>query len=106
MCICVLNHQKYLKRFGYLETLQRSGFQSLVSTSKALKTLQKRMGLEETGLLDKTTLDIMKRPRCGVPDIRSYQSFDGDLKWDHNDVTYRWAEKGQEVTVRIAEREF
>ena len=92
MCICVLNHQKYLKRFGYLETLQRSGFQSLVSTSKALKTLQKRMGLEETGLLDKTTLDIMKRPRCGVPDIRSYQSFDGDLKWDHNDVTYRWAE--------------
>uniref|UniRef100_A0A8C5CVP7 Matrix metalloproteinase-9 n=1 Tax=Gadus morhua TaxID=8049 RepID=A0A8C5CVP7_GADMO len=80
---------KYLKRFGYLETLQRSGFQSLVSTSKALKTLQKRMGLEETGLLDKTTLDTMKRPRCGVPDIRSYQSFDGDLKWDHNDVTYR-----------------
>uniref|UniRef100_A0A8C5BGA1 Matrix metalloproteinase-9 n=1 Tax=Gadus morhua TaxID=8049 RepID=A0A8C5BGA1_GADMO len=76
---------KYLKRFGYMESPQRSD----VSTSKALKTLQRQMGLEETGLLDKTTLDTMKRPRCGVPDIRSYQSFDGDLKWDHNDVTYR-----------------
>ena len=71
-----------------MESPQRSD----VSTSKALKTLQRQMGLEETGLLDKTTLDTMKRPRCGVPDIRSYQSFDGDLKWDHNDVTYRWAE--------------
>ena len=73
-----------------METQQRSGFQSIMSTAKALKTLQRKMGLKETGLLDKTTLDTMKRPRCGVPDIRSYKSFAGDLKWDHNDVTYRW----------------
>ncbi|KAJ3585910.1 hypothetical protein NHX12_012317 [Muraenolepis orangiensis] len=80
---------KYLKRFGYLQSLQRSGFQSMVSTTRALKRLQRQMGLEETGLLDKTTLDTMKQPRCGVPDIRSYKTFDEDLKWDHNDVTYR-----------------
>ena len=89
-----------------METLQRSGFQSIVSTSKALKMLQRQMGLEETGLLDKTTLDTMKRPRCGVPDIRSYKTFDGDLKWDHNDVTFRWAGREGKWTVRIAEREF
>uniref|UniRef100_A0A8C9XRG7 Matrix metalloproteinase-9 n=1 Tax=Sander lucioperca TaxID=283035 RepID=A0A8C9XRG7_SANLU len=79
----------YLKKFGYIETLHRSGFQSMVSTSKALKRMQRQMGLEETGELDESTLDAMKRPRCGVPDVANYQTFDGDLKWDHRDVTYR-----------------
>ncbi|KAM3871838.1 matrix metalloproteinase-9 [Diretmus argenteus] len=79
----------YLKKFGYMNSLQRSGFQSLVSTSKALKRFQRQMGLEETGELDKSTLSTMKQPRCGVPDVRNYQTFTGDLKWDHNDVTYR-----------------
>lgn len=87
--VCHVLLQTYLKRFGYLETVQRSGFQSMVSTSKALKEMQKQMGLEETGQLDKSTLEAMKRPRCGVPDVANYKTFDGDLKWDHNDVTYR-----------------
>lgn len=60
-----------------------------MSPSKALKKLQRQLGLEETGSLDKPTVDAMKQPRCGVPDIRNYQTFDGDLKWDHTDVTYR-----------------
>ncbi|XP_034732504.1 matrix metalloproteinase-9 isoform X1 [Etheostoma cragini] len=79
----------YLKKFGYIDTQQRSGFQSMVSTSKALKRMQRQMGLEETGELDKSTLDAMKQPRCGVPDVANYQTFEGDLKWDHRDVTYR-----------------
>lgn len=79
----------YLKKFGYMNTLQRSGFQSMVSTAKALKRMQRQMGLEETGELDKATLEAMKQPRCGVPDVANYKTFDGDLKWDHNDVTYR-----------------
>ncbi|MEQ2212608.1 hypothetical protein XENOCAPTIV_002311 [Xenoophorus captivus] len=61
----------------------------MVSTSKALKRMQRQMGLEETGELDKKTLEAMKHPRCGVPDVANYKTFDGDLKWDHNDVTYR-----------------
>uniref|UniRef100_A0A087X717 Matrix metalloproteinase-9 n=2 Tax=Poecilia formosa TaxID=48698 RepID=A0A087X717_POEFO len=81
--------ESYLKRFGYMETEQRSGFQSMVSTAKALKRMQRQMGLEETGELDKPTLKAMKRPRCGVPDVANYKTFDGDLKWDHTDVTYR-----------------
>ncbi|KAM4610027.1 matrix metalloproteinase-9 [Polymixia lowei] len=79
----------YLNKYGYMNTLHRSGFQSMVSTSKALKRMQRQMGLEETGQLDKSTLTAMKQPRCGVPDVRSYKTFEGDLKWDHNDVTYR-----------------
>uniref|UniRef100_A0A8C6TZU1 Matrix metalloproteinase-9 n=1 Tax=Neogobius melanostomus TaxID=47308 RepID=A0A8C6TZU1_9GOBI len=81
--------QNYLNRFGYMESLERSGFQSIVSTAKALKRMQRQMGLEETGELDKATLENMKRPRCGVPDVANYKTFDGDLKWDHHDVTYR-----------------
>lgn len=82
--------QEYLKRYGYIDVLQKSGLQAVVSTSKALKKLQEKLGLEETGSLDQPTIDAMKQPRCGVPDIRNYQTFEGDLKWDHTDVTYRW----------------
>ncbi len=89
MCLLVFFCQGYLKKFGYMETLHRSGFQSMVSTAKALKMLQRQMGLEETGKLDEPTLDVMKQPRCGVPDVANYKTFDGDLKWDHNDITYR-----------------
>ncbi|KAI7797823.1 matrix metalloproteinase-9 [Triplophysa rosa] len=79
----------YLKRYGYIDVQQKSGLQAVVSTSKALKMLQNKLGLEETGELDSPTIDAMKQPRCGVPDIRNYQTFAGDLKWDRNDVTYR-----------------
>uniref|UniRef100_A0A3Q4AFX9 Matrix metalloproteinase-9 n=1 Tax=Mola mola TaxID=94237 RepID=A0A3Q4AFX9_MOLML len=79
----------YLEKFGYMDTIHRSGFESMTSTSKALKKMQRQMGLEETGELDKPTLEAMKQPRCGVPDVANYKTFDGDLKWDHNDVTYR-----------------
>uniref|UniRef100_A0A673YTL7 Matrix metalloproteinase-9 n=1 Tax=Salmo trutta TaxID=8032 RepID=A0A673YTL7_SALTR len=81
--------ESYLKKFGYMNVQHRSGFQSMVSTSKALMTMQRQMGLEETGTLDKSTVAAMKAPRCGVPDVRSYLTFEGDLKWDHHDITYR-----------------
>ncbi|KAI3357388.1 hypothetical protein L3Q82_015820, partial [Scortum barcoo] len=81
--------ENYLKKFGYMDNIKRSGFQSMVSTAKALKKVQRQLGLEETGELDKSTLEAMKRPRCGVPDVANYQTFEGDLKWDHKDVTYR-----------------
>ncbi|XP_055078905.1 matrix metalloproteinase-9 [Periophthalmus magnuspinnatus] len=81
--------ENYLQRFGYMESVKRSGFQPVVSASKALKRMQRQMGLEETGELDPATLDAMKRPRCGVPDVANYKTFDGDLKWDHHDITYR-----------------
>ncbi|NP_001032959.1 matrix metalloproteinase-9 precursor [Takifugu rubripes] len=78
----------YLKKFGYIDIQRRSGLDSVIST-KALKKMQKQLGLKETGELDKTTLEAMKQPRCGVPDVANYATFEGDLKWDHNDVTYR-----------------
>lgn len=84
--------EQYLKRYGYMNSdniLQKSGLQPSMSVSKALKRMQRQMGLEETGKLDESTLDAMKQPRCGVVDVRNYQTFEGDLKWNHQDVTYR-----------------
>ncbi|KAL1020821.1 hypothetical protein UPYG_G00005160 [Umbra pygmaea] len=81
--------ESYLKRFGYMNVQQRSGFQTMVSTPKALTRLQRQLGLEETGRLDKATITAMKAPRCGVPDVSSYRTFAGDRKWDHTDITYR-----------------
>ncbi|XP_062854809.1 zinc finger protein 335-like [Trichomycterus rosablanca] len=81
--------QNYLKRFGYMEIQDKSGRQASMSSSKTLKRLQSQLGLEETGMLDEATISAMKQPRCGVPDVRNYQTFAGDLKWDHHDITYR-----------------
>lgn len=86
-----LSCQNYLKKFGYIDIQRRSGLDSVISTSKALMKMQKQLGLKETGELDKPTLEAMKQPRCGVPDVANYATFEGDLKWDHNDITYRWA---------------
>lgn len=72
-----------------MEVLEKSGQQGAVSTSKALRRLQNQLGLEETGKLDQPTIDAIKKPRCGVPDLRNYKTFAEDLKWDHNDITYR-----------------
>nr|XP_057939626.1 matrix metalloproteinase-9-like [Doryrhamphus excisus] len=98
--------ESYLKKFGYMEILQRSGFQSMVSTSKALKKMQKQMGLEETGELDSATLEIMKRPRCGVPDVANYKTFEGDLKWQHNDVTYRIVNYSPDLDISLTDDAF
>ncbi|XP_041861112.1 matrix metalloproteinase-9 [Melanotaenia boesemani] len=98
--------ESYLKKFGYINTEKRSGFQSMVSTSKALKRMQRQLGLEETGELDKSTLDAMKQPRCGVPDVANYKTFDGDLKWDHHDVTYRIISYSPDMQITLIDDAF
>ncbi|XP_077370305.1 matrix metalloproteinase-9 [Festucalex cinctus] len=98
--------QSYLTKFGYMENLQRSGFQSMMSTTTALKKMQQHMGLEETGQLDSATLEAMKQPRCGLPDVANYKTFDGDLKWDHNDVTYRIVNYSPDLDMSVTDDAF
>ncbi|NXJ89679.1 MMP9 protein, partial [Corythaixoides concolor] len=83
--------ESYLLRFGYAteaEVEARSGSKH-VSLAKALRKMQKQLGLQETGQLDAGTLEAMRAPRCGVPDVGTFLTFEGDLKWDHMDLTYR-----------------
>ncbi|CAI9593481.1 unnamed protein product [Staurois parvus] len=56
---------------------------------RKIKKMQKFFGLHVTGKLDYSTLSIMKKPRCGMPDIANYHLFPGEPKWPKNTLTYR-----------------
>ncbi|XP_041055113.1 collagenase 3-like [Carcharodon carcharias] len=51
--------------------------------------MQEFFGLEVTGNLDSATLEVMEKPRCGVPDVAEYNHFPGMMKWKKNKITYR-----------------
>uniref|UniRef100_A0A8C6MFE8 Matrix metallopeptidase 13a n=1 Tax=Nothobranchius furzeri TaxID=105023 RepID=A0A8C6MFE8_NOTFU len=84
--------ESYLKKFYNLteETgpLLRGG---VSPKTKKLMEMQKFFQLQITGTLDADTLDLMKRPRCGVPDvdIAQFSTFGNNLKWQTNTLTYR-----------------
>lgn len=54
-----------------------------------LKEMQSFFGLEVTGRPDLDTLEVMKKPRCGVPDVQRYAFTPGNPKWKRNNLTYR-----------------
>uniref|UniRef100_A0A8B9Z878 Peptidase metallopeptidase domain-containing protein n=1 Tax=Buteo japonicus TaxID=224669 RepID=A0A8B9Z878_9AVES len=54
-----------------------------------IREMQSFFGLEVTGELNHKTLDMMKQPRCGIPDVRSYSTFPQSPRWKKEDVTYR-----------------
>ncbi|KAL1782057.1 matrix metalloproteinase-20 [Sigmodon hispidus] len=57
--------------------------------ARKIKELQLFFGLRVTGKLDKNTMNVIKRPRCGVPDVANYRLFPGEPKWKKNILTYR-----------------
>lgn len=61
----------------------------LVVLSDTLKKMQKFFGLRQTGKLDSDTVNMMKKPRCGVPDLANYNFFPQKPKWENNKITYR-----------------
>ena len=87
--------ESYLTRFGYLPKPDSC-------IKEALKKFQMYAGLKPTGVLDEDTINMMHKPRCGVPDteagveemdhvqpmsIGPYQSYQRP-KWNKNDLTY------------------
>ncbi|XP_006887367.1 PREDICTED: neutrophil collagenase [Elephantulus edwardii] len=54
-----------------------------------LKEMQQFFGLKVTGKPDAETLEIMEKPRCGVPDSGDFMLTPGNPKWEHTDLTYR-----------------
>ncbi|KAM5304525.1 matrix metalloproteinase-9 [Glossophaga mutica] len=78
--------EEYLYRYGYTQVADLSDSEQ--SLSRALRRLQKRLALPETGELDSTTVEALRTPRCGVPDVGRFQTFEGDLQWDHRNITY------------------
>ncbi|XP_076699949.1 stromelysin-2 [Callospermophilus lateralis] len=56
---------------------------------KKIREMQKFLGLEVTGKLDSNTLEVINKPRCGVPDVGHFSKFPGKPKWRKNHLTYR-----------------
>ena len=60
-----LPRQEYLNKYHYLSTT-RAGNQNV---NDAIKNFQSFAGLPVTGELDEATVNQMKKPRCGMPDV-------------------------------------
>uniref|UniRef100_A0A8C6THY6 72 kDa type IV collagenase n=1 Tax=Neogobius melanostomus TaxID=47308 RepID=A0A8C6THY6_9GOBI len=62
---------------------------NLMVLKDTLKQMQKFFALQETGEIDSKTVEIMKKPRCGVPDVANYNFFHRKPLWQNKDITYR-----------------
>uniref|UniRef100_A0A8C1WZX8 interstitial collagenase n=1 Tax=Cyprinus carpio TaxID=7962 RepID=A0A8C1WZX8_CYPCA len=83
--------ENYLTKLYGLKKQSSSDAEKRVtsSMSQRLKEMQQFFRLKVTGKLDDETLDVMRKPRCGVPDVAAYSVFQGDYKWKKHNLTYR-----------------
>jgi hypothetical protein len=104
--------QRYLETFGYFETatLEQFGVPTTRAaappptregtfddnTEQALRTFQGRFALEPTGQLDEATLNLLRKPRCGFPDVAEFVL--AGTKWDKTALTYGYSEFTGDLT--------
>ncbi|NXF02737.1 MMP7 protein, partial [Smithornis capensis] len=60
-----------------------------LSLEERIKEMQRFFHLTVTGKLNAETEQMMKRPRCGMPDIAEYQTFPGNPRWKKTHLTYK-----------------
>ncbi|XP_012514563.1 PREDICTED: collagenase 3 [Propithecus coquereli] len=99
--------ERYLKSYYHPPNLagilRKTSASSMVDR---LREMQSFFGLEVTGKLDDNTLDIMKKPRCGVPDVGEYNVFPRTLKWTQTNLTYRIVNYTPDMTHSEVEKAF
>uniref|UniRef100_A0A673JE88 Matrix metalloproteinase-16-like n=1 Tax=Sinocyclocheilus rhinocerous TaxID=307959 RepID=A0A673JE88_9TELE len=110
LCLfCLL--QVWLQRYGYLHQTQpyMAVLRSAQTMHSAIAAMQHKYGLNITGTLDKETIDWMKKPRCGVPDLlggisgsrrKKRYALTGQ-KWQRTHITYSI----KNVTPKVGARE-
>ena len=81
--------QLYLQNYHYLSPDEDLANQN---TTKAIENFQKFFGLQVTGHLDEDTLYMMKKPRCGDPDVNiqgfRIKRYVTRGKWRKRNLTY------------------
>ncbi|KAK4875144.1 hypothetical protein RN001_011566 [Aquatica leii] len=87
----------YLLRFGYVEK-ERSYNKDQVK--EGLKKLQQFFGLPVTGVVDDATLELIKKPRCGVPDIMTNHTryLIGSAGFKKKNITYKFGRYSPKVS--------
>ncbi|XP_039534118.1 collagenase 3-like [Pimephales promelas] len=82
--------KNYLKNFYKLEYNRPNlSVREADLLADGLRLMQKFFRLKVTGKLNKETLAVMKKPRCGVPDVDAYSTFGDGRIWQTNKLTYR-----------------
>ncbi|NWI41918.1 MMP7 protein, partial [Picathartes gymnocephalus] len=76
--------KEYLDKFFPTFTKTKS-----LSIEERIKEMQRFFHLTVTGKLDPETEEIMKLPRCGLPDVAEYQTFPRSPKWRKTHLTYK-----------------
>ena len=117
--------QNYLKRFGYIrpdeETLYGLRIDMMKATEQpapnvfdnttqqALRRFQEFNKLDVTGELNKATINLMLKPRCGMPDfVVSEGEVDdyvyGGRKWSKMGLTYRYLNYTPDISQSVVRR--
>uniref|UniRef100_A0A8C3VL82 Matrix metallopeptidase 8 n=1 Tax=Catagonus wagneri TaxID=51154 RepID=A0A8C3VL82_9CETA len=83
--------QDYLEKFyqlpRYIYKSERKKSASVIV--EKLKEMQRFFGLNVTGKPNNETLEMMTKPRCGVPDSGGFMLTPGNPKWQRTNLTYR-----------------
>ncbi|XP_038674467.1 collagenase 3-like [Scyliorhinus canicula] len=80
--------RKYLETF-YNMTESTALQKSANGLTEKIGEMQEFFGLRVTGSLNGETLAVMRKSRCGVPDLQPYTFFPGTPRWPRNKITYR-----------------
>uniref|UniRef100_A0A671RMP1 Matrix metalloproteinase-17-like n=1 Tax=Sinocyclocheilus anshuiensis TaxID=1608454 RepID=A0A671RMP1_9TELE len=70
MVSCCSVWQDWLTKYGYLPPPDPSTgqLQAWTAVTQAVKKMQRFAGLDDTGVLDEETVQLMQTPRCSLPD--------------------------------------
>lgn len=105
------NVQNYLMEFGYLpkSNIETGNLRTMEQLQEAVRLFQSFANLEPTGEINRETMELMRKPRCGAPDLPNsldympWNSLDPfrshhrrqrrfviqGQKWEHPIVTWR-----------------
>lgn len=86
------NAEDYLTKFGYLpqSDLESGAQRTEDQLMDAVRNLQFFAGLNATGHIGNETLELMRRPRCGVPDV-THRKFQNRRRKRYSVQGQRWS---------------